>query len=102
MIIKSKFLKSLKKVQKLILKKELKNCHDRKKWFSQIGKYCYSIIRSNSFLVIFFTIQMEKVTKRVIDSAKDKFPLSSGIERNLTSKKDGKANDRKGWVTFTL
>lgn len=47
---------------------------------------------------------MEKVTKRVIDSAKDKFPLSSGIERNLTSKKDGKANDRKAfeWVIFTL
>lgn len=48
---------------------------------------------------------MEKVTKRVIGSAKDKFPPSSGIERNLTSKKDGKANGMIAklsveWVTF--
>lgn len=68
--------------------------------FSQIGKHCYSIAQSNSVLVIFFTIKMEKVTKKVIDSAKDKFPLSSGIERNLTSKKDGKANDRKAFDHF--
>lgn len=68
--------------------------------FSQIGKHCYSTAQSNSVLVIFFTIKMEKVTKKVIDSAKDKFPLSSGIERNLTSKKDSKANDRKTFDHF--